>query len=1088
MRKKRSKTGNQSWYFLLTRQLICGGFLLISFSVIGQEKISGVVKDVNDQPLAAVTVQVEGTNIRSLTDMDGHFEINASPSQVIVFTSVGYQTKKIKANTNTVLTVILDAVSEELDEVVVTALGFETEKAKLGYATSKIGGTEVAGSGEATLVDGLGGKASGVKISRSSGDPGSSSQILIRGQSTITRSTDPLIILDGVPIDGGSRNQGAGSTAGGSRLNDINPDDIDNVQVLKGASAAALWGTRAANGVIMITTKKGSIGKTQINFISRYSVDKINAKYPMQTTYGQGLNGKWQNNAPRSWGDKIADRPGTPDEVDNTGAYFQSYNDGQIYYPITKKNSRETFVDKNWDQVYGNGHYFENNISLSGATDKSNYFFSLGNLDQDGIIRSSSSYGRTSLRLNASRTLEKWLKISNHAVYTRTTSDRIQRGVNTSGFTTALLRTSPDFDNSGYIGDYFAQAGGTAIPNRQRSYRNSIGASSNPGFNNPQWDIYELENTSLVNRFINSAEIDATPLNWLTIVARAGIDNLQEESKNFWPVNTATATGGSYARNNYSQTLLNMDFIVSGTYEFNENISGNLLIGYNYFSNFNTSLNGSALNLILPDGPKSLNNFASSTIQTTDNYERSRTNAAYSSAGLALWNQLFINGTIRAEAASSFGIQNKSRFFYPSTDIAWQFTKSLGIQDNSILNFGKLRAGFGIVGIQPSPYQTSNLFIVPTWNDQLLSYLSAGLFGNGTYVQSSSKNSLNLRPEKKREFEFGVDLRLFKNKVTTSMTYYQNKTIDALLSIPIPASTGFSSVYGNAGTIQNKGYEFDLSYQLINKSDWGLNLDLNWYKNDNKVTSLNGTTSFSLAGSGVAGASSAVEGYPLGELFGIGWQRDEDHNLLLDANGFPMADNVGKPLGDPNPNWRSGFGISGHYKNLTFSVLFEHSHGGVIMDATEAVLLDYGTSATTGNESIASADLKTSNGGTIPQGQAFRGNIYDFGGGNVALDQSWYTGLGGWFGNVYEQFIKDNTWTRLRTVSIGYNLLPRNKSEFLGMKSIKLEVSGRNLLLFSNIKGIDPDTNLNSNTSARGVTYFDNPGTKSFLVSLRLIF
>lgn len=1069
--------------------LLLALFLLFATTVNAQLRtITGHVRKENNEPVANATVAVKNTSTASQTDSAGHFSLSVpANATTLIISYVGFKTEEVPLGSRSDISITLSQSSATLQDVVVTALGFETKKEKLGYATSKVDGEQVANSGEVGLTDALGGKASGVKVSRTSGsDPGASSQILIRGQSSITRSTDPLIVLDGVPINGSSRDQGGGGVTTGSRLNDINPDDIATIQVLKGASAAALWGTQAANGVLMITTKKGSGNKTAVNITSTYSLDQVNMRYPMQTTYGQGLNGKWQLNAPRSWGDRIADRSGAADVLDMTGPYFQAYNNGQKYYNITQKNSKQTFVDQNWDEVFHNGHYWDNNASVSGADAKSNYFFSVGNINQNGVIKSNADYQRTSIRLNASRKITDWLTLSNRSAYALTNSNRIQRGVNTSGFTTAILRTSPDFDNAGYIGDYFSSPTGSAIPNRQRSYRNAVGSAADPGFNNPQWDIYQLTNTDKVNRFINSAELNAKPLSWLNLVARAGIDFMDEQVKNFWPVNTATATGGSYSRNEYKQTLFNLDVIARAEKNFSDAFSGNLLVGFNYNSNSNTVLSGTALNFIIPGGPQSLNNFPSANIGQDDDYYLSKSNAGYASAGIGLYDQLFINGTFRAEAASTFGSSN-SRFFYPSTDVAWIFTK-LKPFENSILSFGKIRGSFGIVGIQPAPYQTSNLFVSPVWNDQLLSSLTAGLYGNGTYVQSSNKGNPNLKPERKQEFEVGTDLRFFRDKLIVGLTYYQNKTVDALLSIPLAASTGFSSVYANAGSIQNKGYEADVSYNVLHTKDWNVNVDVNWSKNDNKVVSLNGVNSFSLNGSGVAGASSAIQGYPLGELYGIGWQRDTKGTLILDVNGFPKADVVSKPLGNPNPDWRGAVGLKIAYKNFSLYALVEHSQGGVIMDATEAVLLDYGTSATTGHEYTAPAALKTLAGATIASGTRFRGNIQNFGGGPVALEQSWYTGIGGWFGNVYEQFIHDNTWTRFRELTLAYTVKGINRWTKGTISSIIIEASGRNILLFSKLKGIDPDTNLNSNSSARGVTYFDDPGTRSYLATLKLNF
>ena len=279
----------------------------------------------------------------------------------------------------------------------------------------------------------------------------------------------------------------------------------------------------------------------------------------------------------------------------------------------------------------------------------------------------------------------------------------------------------------------------------------------------------------------------------------------------------------------------------------------------------------------------------------------------------------------------------------------------------------------------------------------------------------------------------------------------------------------------------------DLSYNIIREKDWDASVNVNWTRNRNKVLNLSGAGSINLGGT--AGISSrAVEGYALGVLYSIPWVRDEKGALKLDANGFPTPDVTSVPIGDPNPDWRGGLGFQVRYKSITLSALVEHSQGGVVANGTEAVLLDYGTSATTGNVSTATTNLKRYNGQTITAGTSFRGNIYDFGGGNVALDQSWYTGPGGFFGNVGEQFLEDASWTRFRELNLGYTFTSERLRKMIGLKSLGIELSGRNLLLFSKVDGYDPDSNVNGSTSARGVVYFVNPPTRSFLFTLKLNF
>ncbi len=1071
---------------LLLLSVLMGLFL----PAISQTKnIRGTVLDEKNNPITAATVIVKGTTITRITDNSGNFSIPVpAGKQELSISFIGFETNDLRLGSAENYTIILKATATSLDNVVVNALGFETRKDKLGYATNRISAEAIVNSGETGLMNALAGKSSGVRVSRSSGDPGGTAQILIRGQSTITRSTDPLIVLDGVPVSGDARNESSGGQiVQQSRLNDISPDDISNMQILKGASAAALWGTRAANGVIIITTKKGSSGsKANISIKSTVSFDEVSAFYDLQNTYGQGNNGAWAANAIRTWGDKIATRSGQPDVVNSTGGYFVG-NTGRTIYPITTKNSKETFVDKNYNDIFRKGYFTDNSLSISGGDNKSNYFVSFNDLNQKGVARNSSDYRRTGMRINVGREMNKWLNVSNKSSYILTNSNRLQAGINNAGLLIGLLRTPPDVENTDYIGQYYSAPGGAFVANRQRSYRNLVGANTNPGFNNPLWVINSLQNRSVVNRFINSTEINIKPVQWFNLTTRAGLDYFTDRQTNYFPYYSANAITGQYNREEYTEFQFNLDIIGRANYDFSEKFSGNMVLGFNYNSLKTTTIGGQSLNFILPDGPQDFNNATPANIATVDRFLNRLSNAGYTSVGLAWDDQLFINATGRLEAASTFGQLAPKSFFYPSTDLAWQFTKLKTFQNLNWLSFGKLRGSFGIVGVQPQSYQTSTTYIARGWGDGLGGALDPALYGTGSYLQNDDKGNPFLRPERKEEFELGADLRFLNNKLSLGFSYYKNETRDALISVTQSPSTGFNTLYSNAGTISNNGIEIDLGYNLIQKKDLTFDINLNWTRNRNLVTYLSGAGSITLGGS--AGVSSrAVEGYPLGVLFSNTFLKDASGKNLLNANGFPTVDPTASPIGDPNPEWRAGFGFNLKYKQFYLNALMEHSQGGQVINGTEAVLLDYGTSAATGNESVSSSALKRYNGTTIPAGTPFRGNIKNFGSGDVALDQSWYTGPGGWFGNVGEQFLEDATWTRFREINIGYNLTNNFLKQKLGIQSIGLELSGRNLFIISKVNGYDPDANVSGSSSGRGVVYFVNPPTRSYLFSLKLNF
>lgn len=1068
------------------------GLLLLTGSpiqILAQSKnISGTVLDETNNPLAGVTVAVKGVTRSTVTDEKGNFKLDNVIAGKLQISFIGYETQEVALNSGAPLTIVLKTSPRSLENVVVNALGFETRKDKLGYATSRISAEAITNSGEAGLIQSLAGKSSGVRISRSSGDPGGSSQILIRGQSTITRSTDPLIVLDGVPISGDARGESTGGQiVQQSRLNDINPDDIASMQILKGASAAALWGTRAANGVIVITTKKGTAGaKPSISFKSTYSIDQISAFYDLQETYGQGNNGVWQANAIRAWGDKLSNRSGSEDTYNTAGAYFEGQS-GRIYYPITSKNSQKTFNQENYDAIFRLGTMMDNSLSISGADSKSNYFVSINDLGQKGVARNSSDYHRTGVRVNAARQLNKWLNISNKAAYVLTNSNRLQAGINNAGLLIGLLRNPPDFENADHIGKYYATPGGAFIANRQRSYRNYIGASSNPGFNNPGWVINSLKNKSTVNRFVNSAEMAIKPVSWFSLTTRAGLDYFTDLQTNYFPYYSANAITGQYNREEYTESQFNLDVIARAEKEMTENISANFILGFNYNQLKTSTLGGQTLNFILPDGPQDFNNATPSNISTTDRFVKRLSNAGYTSIGASWKDQLFVNATGRMEAASTFGELASKTFFYPSADFAWQFSQLKGLDNLDWFSFGKLRASFGIVGVQPLSYQTNTIYTARTWGDGLGGALDPALYGTGSYVQNDDKGNAYLRPERKQEFEVGTDMRFINNKISFGFTYYQNLTKDALISVTQSPATGFNTLYANAGEIENKGMEIDLGINALRNNNWTLDFNLNWTRNRNMVTDLSGAGSITLGGS--AGVSSrAVEGYPLGVLFSNKFVRDAAGKMVLNANGFPTVDPTAAPIGDPNPEWRGAFGFNLKYKRFYINALVEHSQGGKVIDGTGAVLLDYGTDARVGVERTYPTDLKRYTGTPIPANTPFRGNIQDFGAGPVALDQSWYTGPGGWFGNVGELFLNDATWTRFREINLGYVITHPMLIKKLGLTNVGLELSGRNLFVKSNVDGFDPDANNSGSTSGRGVVYFVNPPTRSYLFSLKLNF
>ncbi|MGI9542631.1 MAG: SusC/RagA family TonB-linked outer membrane protein, partial [Cyclobacteriaceae bacterium] len=637
---------------MMKRFTILLGLLFLFGTTWAQKTVTGTVKDDKGSTLVGVNVLLQGTTTGTVTDIDGNYRIDVPGNDaVLVFSSIGYETRTEVVGARSIIDYMLPEDVELLEEVVVSALGFKQQKDKMGATFSQVKTDDITRSGEPMLLNSLSAKASNVRVARTNGDPGAGSTIRIRGANTILGPSDPLIILDGVPISastiyGGGNNATGGRTGGvsqQSRLNDINPNDIESVQILKGASAASLWGSRAANGVIVITTKNGASGKVKIDFKSTYSFDQVHERIPMQTTWGQGRGGNYSPTQAEAWGDYIPDRSGGADEVDQTGAFFEA-DDGTIYYPISTKNSQETFVDSNWDAVFQTGTFFQNDLSISGGSDKATYFFSIGRIDQEGIIRES-DYDRTNLRLNTRFNLSEWITVTSKAGYTNSNSNRIQQSSNTAGLLLGLLRTPPDFDMRDYRGTYNDGNGGV-FPGRHRAYRRYLGgASSNPIYNNPLWTIKEQTATSAVNRFNMSADIAIDPADWLQVILRGGVDNYNDTRAYLFPIGSAgDRNPGIFAEDLIGERELNFDAIAKASFDLSSDIRLQTTIGWN-INDRKRRINNSDITGFLVNSKKQttdLNTAAeSSTVSNTKRFIRS--NRGYGVLSFDLYDQLFVN-------------------------------------------------------------------------------------------------------------------------------------------------------------------------------------------------------------------------------------------------------------------------------------------------------------------------------------------------------------------------------------------------------------------------------------------------------------
>ena len=1071
------------------------------FSVImgvasAQSTIEGTVTDNNGNALAGANVLIDGTSVGSAADTDGTYRIDISSGTMggntvtLTASYIGHTSQSASVDVPTSgsvtqnFSLAVDAIG--LKAISVTALGFETNRDKQGSTSVSVTPSDMTRSGEALIMNSLSSKASNVIVNAVSGDPGSGSSIRIRGNNTISGSSQPLVVVDGMPINN-SQIYGNSSRFGGvtqqSRMNDLNANDVKSVEVLKGASAAALWGSRAANGVIVIQTKDGAAGNMKMSYKHTTSYDEIHEKIPMQTTYGQGRNGKWTTHA-ESWGDKIADRAGGADTYNKDKAYFVTEDGSFTQYTITQKNSKDTFVNQNFDQIFGTGKLNQDDFQVSGGDQSKTYLFSYSRLRQDGMIRNS-FYDRDNVRLNTRFKLSNKITMSSKVGYTYSESNRIQRGSNVAGLMLGLLRNAPDFDMTHYKGTYVS--GGTEYTNRHRAYRRYLGGSStNPIYSNPLWTVNEHKNLTRVNRLMMSNEMNITPFPGTEVVLRGGLDQFTDNRESFYPIGSAGSgiNSGAFDMARITNRETNYDVIARQNVELSSNISMVATAGWNLndrkYSRSSSWIDGFLVNT---DKHTTSVNTAAEASSVSNGRLFLRSTRAYGLLSLDALDQIFVNVSMASETHSTIS----KAYMYPAVDVAYQMTDLLNGMA-SFISFAKLRVAYGQVGVRPGAHRFETLaesgFGYSSYSDPV----SVGQWGGG-YRVDDDKGNPELKPEVKTETEFGVDFRFMDDKLSLSLTSYQNEITDMLISNALTPTSGYDTQYSNSASMENKGLEIDGSWSVMNQATTGLDLSFNWATNKNKVLSLSGTDVLNL-GSGSVNSVARV-GYPIGSLWGIGSQTVDgtvNGKFILDDNGFPQITPTKMILGDPNPDWRGTLGMTARLSNFTVNMLFEHSEGGEYSPRTLWVLRRFGTTQDTENEVTLTKDLKNVDGKVIPSGTTVRGFIKDFGGGDVLLDEAWFRhGIGGGFGDnqAYNFSIKDATFSRIRELSLSYLMKSDAITDMTGLNSLTFTATGRNLFAwYKDLVGVDPGVNVGGIQTGSGLEYFSNPVTKSFLFSV----
>lgn len=1031
---------------LLTTLLVCFAAGL----ALAQRIVTGTVTGDDGEALIGASIRVQGANAGAVTDVSGKYRIDVPAGATTLTVSyTGYTTQDVTLGISNVVDVTLVS-GQVLSEAVVTALGITRSEKAVGYSISKVEGSTVSGSGEVNAIQGLAAKTSGLQVIGSGGTPGASSKILIRGNSSFQLDNQPLIVIDNVPYDnqvntviGGDYpfNPNLQGVNESNRALDINPDDIENISVLKGPSASALYGTRAANGVIFITTKKGAKGRMKVGYGLSYSFDEVNKLPELQHEYGQGNGGGLavtdangnvtgsnpQGNAatetPNSWG------PSITESFDNLDTYFQ----------------RGTSV--------------VNNFSVSGGNDNTTFRFAYGNTNQTGIVPNT-ELKRNTFRLTATTGTDKF-KISVSGAYTAIQDRKAQNGSNLSGVMLALTRMPADFDVLGGS----SPNGFDNLDGSQHTYFSA--------YDNPVWSAYHNPNNTNLNRISGNVALDYLPLDWLTFTVRVGTDMYGDNRKQIWDIGSQNFDPrGEIWESTVRHEEINTDFLVRVNKRFGQ-FSTSVLVGSQL--NHRTDEVNFARGQIL--AAANYYNLKNASIFYADNDDKTRRIAgAFGTIDLGYRDFIYLTVGGRNDWASTFGPRAKNSFFYPNASLSFVPTELM--EEGGVLSYLKFRASYAQAGREPLPYTSRTYFGRPTFTDGFTNGIGFPYLGQNGFISGlSNPNVLGnelLRPEINKSWETGFDIRLWKNRLRAAFTYYNSKSTDLLLQLPIASTSGYSFYTTNIGEMENKGIEIELDFDVIRNNQFTWTLGGNFTKNENEVLKLSPTVdrlSIETAFTGIG--SFAIAGQPYGAIFGTKWERDGQGRLIIGENGLPLVSSEDDFLGNPYPDFTAAVRNTFKFKGISLTALLDIREGGVLWNGTYARLSRIGRTQE-------SADGRANF--YVIDGVKEDGSPNDT---RISAFDYFRTFKGDGGGYAVENAIQDGSWLRLREVTLSYDL-PRFANFVEG---VSVYFTGRNLWLKTDYLGVDPETSLTgAGSNVGGFDYFNMPGTRSYIVGLRANF
>jgi TonB-linked SusC/RagA family outer membrane protein len=1014
--------------------------------------VTGKVTDDKGVPLAGVSVKVKGTNIGTTTDGTGSFQLSIpSTAKTLQVSSLNFEITEIAVTSSATYSISLNSSSKSLDDVVVTALGIAKDKRSLGYATQTIKATELADRGELNVVSALQGKVAGVDITGASGAAGSSVNINIRGISSFNGDNQPLFVIDGIPISNNVDRTGNTlfDQQPPNRALDLNLNEIESINVLKGPAASALYGQRGASGAIIITTKRGAAGKGKVNvsYTSSYSQQYVYGLPEFQNEYGQGAGGLFNATSAFSYGPKFGSTPTLSNGLLTATGATVDYT----AYPDNIRNFFET------------GSIFENNINISSGDKKQNYSLTMGNVRQVGMLPNT-SLNRTNIGINFNSQLSEKFSIGASAQYSGSRQIGILQGNGAQSAMFQLFSVPRSFNLEFY----------------KDNYKNPDGTNNwpiNTTRDNPYFAAYEDPLTSKLNRFLGNVKVGYDVLDWLNVSYRLGVDGYTDRRKRVVAVNSNAYPLGRVLEDNFFRSEINGDLIVTAKKQnlFKKDIDATLLVGQNFNARNYQNLYVQSDNLGIP-GFYNVSNggsFASSG-ETT---RLQRLVGFYSQLSLAYKNYLFLELTGRMDKSSTLAEGNNT-FFYPSVAASFVFTDVLRVKSD-VLSYGKIRANVAKVGKDAAPYLLDNVYVTRTYGNNVaqFNFPYGGTLG---FTASNRIGNNNLTPEFTTSYEFGLNLGLFRNMISVDAAYFYQSSQKQIVNVGIPVSTGYASYSTNTGEIVNKGIELVVSAAPITRRNFKWEINANYTRLRNLVTSIGfGVKSFGITGNAFSGQTpSIVEGQPYGVIVGNAWQRSPDGQLLINpATGTPLGTTSGQVIADPNRDWTAGLGNTFKYKKLSLYFLLDFKQGGDFISWTATTFRSLGALKETGvdreSPMIFPGVIKQADGKFVPN--------------NIQIPaQTYWNSMGSGTG-AGDFGVFDATTFRVREVSLAYDL-PGSTFKTRLFSSARFSIFGRNLFYYAPNSPVDPEVNTQGAGNIRGMELQSAPNSRTIGASVRITF